>query len=328
MEKHKQIFEELNKKINEQILKFIPQNKLQLLYEPFNYIISSGGKRIRPVLTMLSCGACGANTDEALEAALAIEILHNFTLVHDDIMDKSPLRRGNETIHNKWNEETAILTGDIMVGYSYRLLQSYINHQRASKIFYIFTNALIEVCEGQALDMEFNNRQDVTKEDYLLMIRKKTAEILIACTTIGAHIANAEENEIIALKEYALNLGLGFQLQDDILDLYANKAELGKRIGQDIIEGKKTYLIILAKELANNKNDRQLIDLFMQNNGLSEEFIPQMQELIKRVGAFDKSKEVADYYFNKASKSIDVLKQNQYTDNLFWLLESLKKRNY
>lgn len=328
MKKYKQIFEELNQKINEQIRKFIPQNKLKLLYEPFNYIISSGGKRIRPVLTMLSCGACGAKPDEALDAALAIEILHNFTLVHDDIMDNSPLRRGNETIHNKWDEETAILTGDIMVGYSYKLLHSYLNHQRASEIHNIFTNALIEVCEGQALDMDFNNRQDVRKKDYLLMIQKKTAEILIASATIGANIAKAEEKEILALKEYALNLGLGFQLQDDILDLYANKAELGKRIGQDIIEGKKTYLIILAKELAEDERDRQVIDLFMQNNGLSEEFIPKMQEMIKRVGAFEKSKQLAGEYFIKARKSLDFLNHNQYTETLYWLIERLKKRNY
>jgi|DewCreStandDraft_4_1066084.scaffolds.fasta_scaffold00292_13 geranylgeranyl diphosphate synthase type II len=328
MQKYKEIFDSLNQQINEYIIKSIPQKEPKQLYEPYKYIISSGGKRIRPVLTMLCCGACNSNPQEALDAAIAIEILHNFTLVHDDIMDNSPIRRGNQTIHNKWDEATAILTGDIMLGYAYKSLHNYHYHKRNNDIHNIFTNALIEVCEGQALDMNYNSRKEMTIYDYLVMIKKKTAVILEACGTIGAIIANADDLKINALKEYTSNLGIGFQIQDDILDLYAQRSELGKKIGQDIIEGKKTYLIIKAKLLAKDKDDIDLIELFFNNNGLGEEYIPKMQEIIQKSGALEESKQEALNYFNKASKSLNVLENNLYTETLEWLINWLSYRNY
>jgi geranylgeranyl pyrophosphate synthase len=290
--------------------------------------MAAGGKRIRPVLTMIAAGAAGGNPDEAVDCGTAIEILHNFTLVHDDIMDKSPMRRGKPTVHVKWNEPLAIITGDVMVGWAYRLLPPAGRHERSKEIMEAFTRGLIEVCEGQAYDMEFNEKTELKLEDYLLMIHKKTAMLLETCAVIGGHIGHGSEMEIEALRRYAYNLGIAFQIQDDLLDLTADQAELGKTIGLDIVEGKKTYLVIKALGKEKNPEDRLLMDKFMNNNGLSLDHAPQMREMFARLGVLEEASLEAGKYFERAKDALNELKHNESVEMLGYLIDSLNNRNY
>jgi len=321
-------FSNLIEIIENRIKIIIPHVEPTLLYKPFHYIMQEGGKRIRPVLSMVCCGAVGGNPIDAVDCGVAIEVLHNFTLVHDDIMDGSPLRRGRPTVHVKWNNDVAILTGDVMIGYAYKFLPYSKQHQRSDDILKIFTNELIEVCEGQVLDMEFNTRRDVTMLEYINMIDKKTARLIEASCIIGAHIGFASEQELDSIKLIAHNTGLGFQIQDDLLDMTADQQKLGKKIGKDIIEGKKTYLILVALLNATNPEDKELLDLFYKNNGLPEQYIPQMDELFKRTGAYESAEEQVEIYFKNAYREFEKLKPNQYKDMFYWLVESIEKRKF
>ncbi|MBE2189959.1 MAG: polyprenyl synthetase family protein [Desulfobulbaceae bacterium] len=322
---------ELEKFINEiekKIQESLPVGQPNNLYEPFRYIMQEGGKRIRPVLSMICAGVVGANPYDATKSGAAIEILHNFTLVHDDIMDGSPLRRGRQTIHMKWNRDIAILTGDVMVGYAYSMLPKPSEHVRSEQIMNIFSNELIEVCEGQVLDMEFNDRKDVTMLDYINMIDKKTARLIEAACLIGAHIGNANDAQLRTLKIAAHNIGLAFQIQDDLLDMLADEKKLGKKIGKDIIEGKKTFLILAAKEMSIKESDKDLIDDFYNKNGLPEQFIPQMDELFRRTGAYELASEQIRTYFENTYVELKNLEENDYTRMLTWLISSIENRNF
>ncbi|MFP4528166.1 MAG: polyprenyl synthetase family protein [Candidatus Kapaibacterium sp.] len=298
------------------------------MYDPFNYILTAGGKRIRPVLAMICAGACGAPPESALKPAAAVEIMHNFTLVHDDIMDDSPMRRGRQTVHEKWDTPTAILLGDVMVGHAYALLPGCNEHARATEINRAFTRGLIEVCEGQAFDMQFNERRDVSIDDYMNMIGKKTSRLLETAAVIGVHCANAPERIASAAELFARELGLGFQLQDDLLDILADQAELGKTIGLDIAEGKKTFLIITAKERATSQEDVELINEFYKNNGLPIDKAPVMRELFERLGVFDSAGEEIKLHFDNARKYISEFSDGFYVDMLRWLVDKIDKRKY
>lgn len=321
-------YKELVQLIEIELEKAVPDKKPRSLYEPFRYILKGGGKRIRPVLSMISCGAAGGKPEDMAKIGAAVEILHNFTLVHDDIMDESPIRRGRETIHKKWNSAVGILTGDLMVSYSCRMLPSHLEHERCTHIHDLFTKGYIEVCEGQGHDMDFNYDKSVTLDDYIMMITKKTSWLLITAAMCGGHYALADEIKLNALYEYALNLGLAFQIQDDLLDISADESKFGKKIGQDIIEGKKTYLIVKAKEKISNEKDNELLNKLFENNGLDEEYIPAMQELFERNGILIDAENESAKYFKKAKDSLDNLDENEYTLMLAWLLDSLNKRAY
>lgn len=321
-------YQEFVRLIETELEKAVPEKKPVSLYEPFRYILKGGGKRIRPVLSMIACGAAGGEPEKMAKIGAAVEILHNFTLVHDDIMDDSPIRRGRQTIHTKWNSAVGILTGDLMVSYSCRMLPNHTEHRRCNEIHDLFTRGYIEVCEGQGFDMDFNNNKNVTLDDYLMMITKKTSWLLITATLCGGHFALADEETIDALHDYALNLGLGFQIQDDLLDISANQDKFGKKIGQDIIEGKKTYLIVKAKEKAKMKADVELLDKFFDNDGLTDEYIPQMKSLFERNGILEDAENESAIYFKKAKASLELLEENDYTHMLEWLLNSLNKRAY
>lgn len=328
MNKFQKIYDEFLEEVENYLNKYIPLAEPTMLYEPFRYIVSGGGKRIRPVLTMLSSGAVGGNPHEALFAGAAIEILHNFTLVHDDIMDKSPIRRGKQTIHLKWDEATAILTGDVMVGYAYKLLENYSSHPNLAQIYRTLTHGLIEVCEGQVFDMMFNEKKDVSIDDYLLTIRKKTAKILETCVIAGAYVGNAGDKQIKLLREYAENIGIAFQIQDDVLDLMADEAAFGKHIGQDIIEGKKTWMMIEARKRAKSENDIKLIDKFFANNGLQEEEIDTIRDLLLELNVIADATEKSQEYFQKAKDILAGLKSNKYTESLISLADKLNKRKF
>lgn len=230
------------------------------LYEPIDYILQLGGKRIRPVLTLMAADIFGADHKPALNAALAVEVFHNFTLVHDDIMDDAPLRRGMKTVHEKWDSNTGILSGDAMLILAYQFFENYpaATFQQLAKLF---SKTAIEVCDGQQLDIDFETRSDVTISEYLEMIRLKTSVLVAAALKMGAIVANASEQDAEQIYNYGLNLGLAFQLQDDFLDTFGNPETFGKQVGGDIIENKKTYLYLKALEMADS-SDREKIHYF------------------------------------------------------------------
>lgn len=219
------------------------------LYEPISYLMQLGGKRMRPVLVLVSTELFGGQVEKALDAAIGIEIFHNFTLMHDDIMDKAPIRRGKATVHVKWNESAAILSGDVMFVEAYKLMIK-VEDSILRDVLAIFSDTASGVCQGQQADMNFESRNDVSLAEYLEMIRQKTAVLLAGSMQIGALIGGAAKDQAELLYEFGENLGLAFQLQDDILDVYGDPEKFGKQVGGDILSNKKTFMLIKAKELA------------------------------------------------------------------------------
>ena len=233
--------------INAEILKLDWSREPKGLYEPIGYALAAGGKRLRPTLALLGAKAVGGDDKAVLPAALALEVFHNFTLLHDDVMDKASVRRGRPTVHLKWNENTAILSGDQMLIEAYKLLAQ-LPADKLPHVLDLFNKMATEVCEGQQLDVDFETREDVTIADYMEMIRLKTSVLLATALQIGAYIAGGTETEQQALYYYGINLGLAFQIQDDYLDCFGDPATFGKAIGGDIREGKKTWLWIVASQ--------------------------------------------------------------------------------
>lgn len=220
------------------------------LYSPIDYIMGIGGKRLRPALLLMSTNLFSENVTQSLSAAFAIEVFHNFSLVHDDIMDEAPLRRGNQTVHHKYGLNTGILSGDVMLIYAYKYLVQQDLGANLKKVIDIFNKVATEVCEGQMLDMDFERRDDVTIPEYIKMIEFKTAVLLAGAMEIGAHIGNASETDAQHLYEFGRKIGIAFQLQDDILDTYGDPEKFGKKVGGDIVQNKKTYLVLKALELS------------------------------------------------------------------------------
>jgi geranylgeranyl diphosphate synthase, type II len=269
------------------------------LYEPINYLMSLGGKRMRPVLVLSGCDLFNGNIEASLDAAIAIETFHNFTLMHDDIMDKAPLRRGNSTVHEKWNESVAILSGDVMLVKAYQLLMNYKNDE-LRKILEIFNRTAVEVCEGQQIDMNFEQRRDVTIDQYLQMISLKTAVLLGASLQIGAVIAGAETSDHQRLYEFGRNMGIAFQLQDDLLDAFGDPEKFGKQVGGDIIANKKTYLLIKALELA-QEDDKTTLDYWLQKHVfIAEEKVSEVKKIFESLHVKELIKEEIDRHAEKA----------------------------
>ncbi len=228
------------------------------LYDPIKYALSNGGKRLRPALLLAACDAVGGDSQNALKQAAAIEMFHNFTLLHDDVMDKADLRRGKPTVCNRWNDNTAILSGDTMLSLATNLLVCNIPAEKAVQLLVLFNDAAIKIYEGQQYDMEFENRSDVSIEEYIEMIRLKTSVLLGCACQIGAVMGDASEKQRLALGGFATNLGLAFQLQDDLLDVYGDTDVFGKAIGGDILNNKKTFLLINALLLAEGADKKEL----------------------------------------------------------------------
>jgi geranylgeranyl diphosphate synthase type II len=229
----------------------------QSLYEPIRYIMTLGGKRLRPLLTVLSYSLYKKDIPKIIPHAVAVEAFHNFTLLHDDIMDQAPLRRGKATVHEKWNANTAILSGDVMLVKVYEMFLG-LADRKLKAVLEIFNQCAAEVCEGQQWDMEFETKRKVTERQYIKMIRKKTAVLLGFSLELGALLADAPESDQKALREFGINIGIGFQLKDDLLDVYANKRKFGKQVGGDIIANKKTFLLIKALEKAKGRQKKEL----------------------------------------------------------------------
>ena len=264
-------------KNNDQILNLFENYLAQIqfpeepeqLYKPILYSMSGGGKRIRPTLLMLTCEAFGGDVQQALPAAAAVEMFHNFTLLHDDIMDNAEVRRGKPSVYASWGNNVAILSGDAMMICSYRLL-SKVPSEKLASIMEIFTTTALQVCEGQQYDMDFESRQKVSVVEYMHMIELKTSVLLAGAAAIGAVLGDASEEDCRQIYRYALELGLAFQLQDDLLDSYGTQEELGKRIGGDILEGKKTCLMLNAMSRA-TEEDREVLRSTYLDASLSDE---------------------------------------------------------
>jgi len=237
------------------------QQKPTGLYEPINYILSLGGKRIRPVLLLMGCNLFTDDTAQALPASFAIEIFHNFSLLHDDIMDEAPLRRGKPTVHIKYNQNTGILSGDVMLVYAYEYFLQLSDKVKIPSIIKTFNKVAIEVCEGQQYDMDFETRDDVSIDEYLKMIELKTSVLIAGGLKIGAIIGGSTEEDANHLYEFGRNIGIAFQLQDDILDTYGDPEKFGKKVGGDIVQNKKTFLVLKTLELGNEHQCERLTSL-------------------------------------------------------------------
>lgn len=272
------------------------------LYEPILYILNLGGKRLRPALTLLSCELFGGNYRDALDAALAIEMFHNFSLVHDDIMDAAPLRRGKETVHKKWNINSGILSGDAMLVMASQLIESYDGLQY-KKLNTLFNKTALEVCEGQQHDFDFESRVDVSVEEYLKMITLKTAVLLATSLKFGALIAEAKKEDAQEIYNYGINLGIAFQLQDDYLDIFGDE-NFGKQKAGDITENKKTYLFLKTLELADNNDKENILNLYSTKK-YSTDKILTVTKLFKRYNVHQLINLEIQNYINKAIDSVD-----------------------
>lgn len=299
-----------------------------LLYEPIHYTLTGGGKRIRPVLTMLGCEAVGGTATQARFGAIAVEIIHNFTLVHDDIMDAAPMRRNRATVHTQWNDSAAILAGDAMIALAYQAVLQTPNIQHLAEIIAAFNTGILEVCEGQALDLEFQERDRVTLDEYLLMIEKKTARMLEFAAKVGGYIGNGEAAHIAALTEFANAIGVAFQIQDDLLDATADHEKFGKTVGGDIVEGKKTYLILRALDKVQNPADSALLEKFVRNTGLTRDEVPLMQELFERNGIFGEAQADIERLTGKAHTALDALPASEARTMLHWFANMLLEREH
>lgn len=277
------------------------------LYDPIAYVLSLGGKRIRPALTLMACNLFSDDLMTALPSALGLEIFHNFTLLHDDIMDKADVRRGRPTVHKKWDENTAILSGDVMQIMAFQYMaQTPIDQLKRS--LDLFSKTAAEICEGQQYDVEFEGRDKVDADEYLEMIRLKTAVLLACSLQIGAWISGANETDANLLYEIGINLGLAFQLKDDLLDVYGDEATFGKKIGGDILCNKKTYLLIHALELAKDQDAEDLKKWLMRmdiQDGDAK--IHAIRSIFNRVGVKEICEEKMDFFFKKAMKQLDLI---------------------
>ncbi len=276
------------------------------LYAPITYILELGGKRLRPVLVLMATEVFGTDYKKAMDAALAIEVFHNFSLVHDDIMDDAPLRRGKATVHEKWDINTGILSGDAMLINAYQLFENY-EGETFRDLAKLFSKTALEVCEGQQYDVDFETRDDVSEAEYLKMIEYKTAVLVAAALKMGGIVAKASIDDQNSIYEFGRNLGIAFQLQDDYLDAFGDPETFGKQVGGDIIENKKTFLYLKALEKGTSRQQKELSDLFsIQPNDPSDK-IKTIKTIFKTSGAAELTQNEIVAYTNKAFAVLDGL---------------------
>lgn len=290
----------VEKKLSDLSLPAKPGN----LYDPLRYLLNIGGKRVRPILTLLGAELFGVANDKVINQALAVELFHNFTLIHDDIMDEAPLRRGQSTVHEKWGNNTAILSGDVLMIYAYEQLSLGAN-DHLKVLFERFNRTAIEVCEGQQMDMDFETREDVTPTEYVEMIRLKTSVLLGCALEFGAIMAGASSEDRKHLYDFGVHVGLAFQIQDDILDLYADPKKFGKQVGGDVLADKKTLLFLLAKE---NATENQIAEL----NALKSETDPvikveKSRSLFDQINARGLCEAEKANHYEEALRSLELI---------------------
>lgn len=320
--------EQLQNIINKAIAETKYTAKPAELYEPISYLMRLGGKRMRPVLVLVSTELFGGDVLKALDAAIGIELFHNFTLMHDDIMDKAPLRRGNPTVHVKWNESAAILSGDVMFVEAYKLMIQ-VDDSILRKVLDIFSDTASGVCQGQQADMNFEKRDQVSLEEYIEMIRLKTAVLLAGSMQIGALIGGAEKEQADLLYEFGENLGLAFQLQDDILDVYGDPEKFGKQVGGDILADKKTFLLIKARELARGESASELAKWLNRPDVLPDNKVDAITSIYNSLGVRKLAEAEMENYVRKALNALDkIIVENSRKELLRGFAEQLLIREH
>lgn len=277
------------------------------LYEPIRYLMGLGGKRLRPMLTLLSYSLYKDDVRTVIPYAVAVEAFHNFTLMHDDIMDKAPLRRGRVTVHEKWNANTAILSGDVMLVKVYEMFQQ-LDPVLLKTVLQSFNQCAAEVCEGQQWDMEFETTRNVSEKSYINMIRQKTAVLLGFSLELGAMLGTAPNQDQKALKDFGTNIGIGFQLKDDLLDAYADPKKFGKQIGGDILANKKTYMLIKALEKSGGKTKKELLGWLAQKRFKKKEKVQSVRNIYDSLGIPDLAEKKINHYFKKGFENLSQLK--------------------
>jgi geranylgeranyl diphosphate synthase type II len=304
-------FEQILTKVETEICKIYFTEKPRTLFEPIEYTLSLGGKRIRPALTLMSCNVWKEDTEPAVKAALGLEMFHNFTLLHDDLMDAADKRRNKPTVHIKWNNNTAILSGDAMLIAAYQLIGE-TPEPYLKKILDLFSQTALEICCGQQYDMEFEKRDDVSEEEYIEMIRLKTAILIACCLKTGAIIGGASDEEAEHLYRFGIFLGLAFQLQDDLLDVYGDEKTFGKSIGGDILCNKKTFLLINALKLADCDRKEYMKSFENQANKCKpEEKIKAFTDIYNQLNIKCLTHEKINFYYEKAINELNKVKATQ-----------------
>jgi geranylgeranyl diphosphate synthase type II len=295
------------------------------LYEPIRYIMALGGKRLRPLLTVISYSLYKNNVRKIIPYAVAVEAFHNFTLLHDDIMDQAPLRRGKATVHEKWNVNTAILSGDVMLVKVYEMFLD-LEERKLKSVLRIFNQCAAEVCEGQQWDMEFEKKSKVNEKQYLEMIRQKTAVLLGFSLELGALLADAPEADQKALREFGTNIGIGFQLKDDWLDVYADKKKFGKQVGGDIIANKKTFLLIKALEKAKGNQKKELEYWLSAQKFDRRKKITAVTSIYDELNIDKLTEKKANQFFDKGFASLRSLLKNKKVNSLVEFTKDLIDR--
>ena len=308
----------IEKEINSINLPDSPKN----LYDPFKYILNLKGKRTRPLLSLLAYKLFNSNVKNALPVAIAIELFHNFTLIHDDIMDNAPIRRGNLTVHNKWDDNTAILSGDVMMITCYKYLQK-INSEHLNAAINIFNNMAIKVCEGQQFDMDFELNKSVSISEYIKMIEYKTAELIASSLQLGSLVAGANSKDMDHMYNFGINIGLAFQLKDDLLDVFGSIESFGKQIGGDILSNKKTFLYLKAMQVADTKQKIQLEKLYSGED--SEKKIELVKDIFTKLNIEKHTVDLMKAYYTKAIKHLDAVNVHDKSD-LRYITDKLMQR--
>jgi geranylgeranyl pyrophosphate synthase len=318
-----QTIAQLKARVDQELMIAAPKIEPRSLYEPIHYFLNIGGKRLRPILLLLSARVAGGKTEEAIDAAVAIELLHNFTLVHDDIMDHDHLRRGHATVHTRWDESVAILAGDGLIGLAYRQLLR-LPPEHLITVCRLFTEGVIEVCEGQAFDKEFESREVVSLGEYFLMIGKKTGRLITMATQIGAILGGGSEEEVDILRQYGETIGIAFQIQDDLLDIVEPEEIIGKTFGSDVAAGKKTFLIIRSQELAPSKQRERIREILL--SPVSAEMLQEMQQILKETGVLDQAVSEIQSSYGRANQVLDRFPRPEATRELRYFTDMLLNR--
>jgi geranylgeranyl diphosphate synthase type II len=337
---HQARYDDLRRMVEKRIRALPRGGSAEDLNDACRYVLGGGGKRVRAVLVLLSCEAVGGKAKQALDPSVALELMHNFTLVHDDIMDHAPSRRGRPTVHIRWTLNNALLAGDVLLAMAYAALLR-TRTPEISPALKLFTNALLQVCEGQALDLGFEKKADVSVRDYFRMIGKKTGRLFSAAGEIGGLFGGGSQRQIGALSEFGHHLGRAFQLQDDLLDVMADQSHLGKSIGGDILERKKTYLLLRAAERARGR-DRVVVQALLRgrrtrpdgSDGMTRRsgrpadahMISMVTDIYRRYGILEDTQRQVRANTRKAVNALHALPRNEPTATLRWLSESLVKR--
>ncbi|WP_299578835.1 polyprenyl synthetase family protein [uncultured Sunxiuqinia sp.] len=298
------------------------------LYQPIEYTLHMGGKRLRPVMLLMACDLFGGDVNKALQAALAVEVFHNFTLLHDDIMDKAEIRRNQPAVHKKYNENVAILSGDAMsiMAYQYLLKTA---HPAIQLVAQLFSRTAMEVCEGQQYDMDFESQSNVSIDNYLEMIRLKTAVLIAGAMKMGALLGEAPEADAERLYRFGINLGLAFQLQDDLLDVFADQAKFGKKIGGDILSNKKTFLLLKALELASPTQRAELEHWINKTDFAPEEKVAAVKKIYGELNLQEISSQKSDDYYQAALGELQAIElENDRKQPLILLAKTIMKREH